>query len=99
MTELQAELDAIYSVFPDLKAAARKTSPAGSATHTVTEGEPRTRRAGKASWNAAARKAVSERMKRYWAGRRAQESAAATATKASKAAKPAKAAKSAKAPK
>lgn len=63
---LLAELDAIYSVFPDLKSGATKKPPASAPPASgSTKGAPRGQRASQASWNAAARKAVSERMKRY----------------------------------
>jgi hypothetical protein len=65
ITELKAELDAIYRTFPDLRIQARKVVVnheeqfAGGVT---------SRRRRKMS--AAQRKAVSERMRKYWAGRR-----------------------------
>ena len=67
ITELKAELDAIYRAFPDLRIQARKVVVnheeqfAGGVNVT-------SRRRRKMS--AAQRKAVSERMRKYWAGRR-----------------------------
>jgi hypothetical protein len=71
LSDLRAELDAIYSAFPDLRsggggtrARAGRRSAAGN----------RTARSGaaKRAWSAADRKAVSDRMKKYWAMRRAK---------------------------
>ena len=72
LKELNAELDSIYSVFPDLKeggAPAKASAPAKAPT-----AKAAARSGGQANraWSAAARKAVSERMKRYWAARRAK---------------------------
>ncbi len=63
--ELEAELDSIYSTFPDLRRGGGSGRPAKAATAT---------RAGaaKRAWSAADRRAVSERMKKYWAARRAK---------------------------
>ena len=63
---LQAELEGIYRTFPELR---RGTSGKASAAR---PGER-----GKRGWTAANRKAVSERMKKYWAARRASEARAA----------------------
>ena len=70
LKELNAELDSIYSVFPDLKegAAPAKASAKAPAAKAAARSGGQANRA----WSAAARKAVSERMKRYWAARRAK---------------------------
>jgi hypothetical protein len=69
--ELQAELASIYKTFPELKA----SGGGGTMTRAVsarrasgTSG----RGAAKRAWSAADRKAVSERMKKYWAARRSK---------------------------
>ena len=60
LEELRQEESAIRRAFPDLfKGRSRQSAGAGAA--------PRRRRNG---MSAAARKAVSERMKKYWAARR-----------------------------
>jgi hypothetical protein len=61
--ELKAEIAALVRQFPHLRSP-RAMSATGSGT--AGSGRPRRRR-----MSAAARKAVSERMKRYWAARRA----------------------------
>ena len=72
LKELHAELDSIYGVFPDLKqGAARGRVSAAAKAPTTKAAAPAGGQANRA-WSAAARKAVSERMKRYWAGRRAK---------------------------
>ena len=64
VAELIAEIDAILKAFPDLgKAAARPRRQGVQA-----EAKPAVRRRKRSRMSAAARKAVSERMKRYWAG-------------------------------
>jgi hypothetical protein len=70
LAELNQELAAIYSAFPDLqtgrrgRGGARKRSP-------VAAPEPAVRRARRRrAMSAAQRKAVSARMKKYWAERR-----------------------------
>jgi hypothetical protein len=72
--ELEAELQSIYRAFPDLKSGGRTRTAANGATKTA--GAPTTR---KRTWSAADKKAVSERMKKYWAARKA---AAAKGSKA-----------------
>lgn len=63
--ELQDELAAILKIFPELK------SESGRRAATVAaEPAPKTARAR--SWSQADRKAVSARMKKYWASRKAQ---------------------------
>jgi hypothetical protein len=67
LRELGAELAALLREFPDLQHGVPEII---SATTTVSEAaiSPRTRRRPK--WSADARKAVSVRMKKYWAARR-----------------------------
>jgi hypothetical protein len=65
--ELRSEEAAIRSAFPDLFGARSRQSSSDGA-------EPRRRRRG---MSAAARKAVSARMKKYWAARRKAKGAAA----------------------
>ena len=72
--ELEAELESIYGTFPDLRRRAGSGRPAKSSAAGTAGTTAR-------AWSAADRKAVSERMKKYWAARRA---------KAAKAAKPGK---------
>lgn len=64
--ELQAELAEIYRAFPDLRARAGRRAGAGSAP-AATGGARRKRRS---RMSAEQRKAVSARMKKYWAERR-----------------------------
>jgi hypothetical protein len=91
VSELKAELAEIYRAFPDLsraRASAIGSEDAGTATDGRTragraarlastgEGTPATTtRRGRRRMSAAARKAVSERMRRYWAQRRKAKSA------------------------
>lgn len=82
--ELQAELETIYSTFPELRSTGHARKAGGAAKATA---QSKARSGASDAWSAAARKAVSERMKRYWAARRAK---AAKIGKGGKAAKPAK---------
>jgi type II secretory pathway component PulM len=59
LTELKEEMSAIYGAFPDLRSS-RATAPNGDSSPA-----PRRRR-----MSAAQRKAVGERMRKYWAERR-----------------------------
>lgn len=70
VNELRAELDSIYATFPDLRQGAAR----GRAPKAAPAEAPAGRKSAKASraWSASARKAVSERMKKYWAARRAK---------------------------
>ena len=74
LKELNAELDSIYSVFPDLRegAAPAKASALAKAKAPAAKAAARSGGQANRAWSAAARKAVSERMKRYWAARRAK---------------------------
>ncbi len=70
LAQLVAEMDAILGAFPDLgklparPAAQGEREEAAPAKRTV-------RRRKRSRMSAAQRKAVSERMKKYWAGKRA----------------------------
>ena len=68
VAELQAELVGIYRAFPDLRAA-RRGRPAAAAAPAAARDTARRRR-----MTAAQRKAVSARMKKYWAERRSEKS-------------------------
>ena len=72
LKELNAELDSIYSVFPDLKEGAAPAKASAPAKAQAAKAAARSGGQANRAWSAAARKAVSERMKRYWAGRRAK---------------------------
>lgn len=65
LAELESERANLLSVFPGL----RKAHPAADAPSTAPAGVKRRRR--RSNMSAAGRKAVSERMKKYWASRRA----------------------------
>ena len=63
LTELKEEMSAIYSAFPDLRS--------GRAAGSNGESSPAPRRRRR-RMSAAQRKAVGERMRKYWAARRKQ---------------------------
>ena len=63
VAELNAELGAIFQVFPDLRSGAAK----GSATRVVT------RKRKRRGMTAAQKAEVSKRMKKYWAARKAKK--------------------------
>jgi hypothetical protein len=67
LAELTQEISAIYSAFPDLRPG---RSRQGAAAQSSRASAPDRRR----SMSAAQRKAVSERMRKYWAARRAESS-------------------------
>jgi hypothetical protein len=79
--ELRAELNQLVRLFPDLRSSSRRTGRAHREVATIEPSKARTRsraagaavRRSRAHWSAAARKAVSARMKKYWAGRRKAE--------------------------
>jgi hypothetical protein len=78
VAELQQELDGIYSAFPDLRAnrggrPRKATSTQSSAMRASTAGndDATPRRRNRKPMTAAQRKAVGERMRKYWAARRA----------------------------
>ena len=66
---LQAEISSIVELFPELRGAGGRAGARGRAV----------KKAGRRNWNmsAAQRKAVSARMKKYWAARRKEKAAAA----------------------
>jgi hypothetical protein len=64
--QLQQELAAIYSSFPDLRSR-RGPVPATSA-HLTAQRKP-----GVRGWTAAQRKAAADRMKKYWASRKGKK--------------------------
>jgi hypothetical protein len=65
LAELRAEEAAIRAAFPDLFGKRGARAPKG-------DGAVKTKRSG-GKWSAASRKAVSERMKKYWSERRKAE--------------------------
>jgi len=76
VNELRAELETIYGTFPDLRTGTTR----GRAPKAATAAAPAVRKSSdkaNRAWSAAARKAVSERMKKYWATRRAKTAKAA----------------------
>lgn len=60
VAELQAEIDAIYRQFPDV----RKVG---------VDGAPAKRKPGLRGWTPAQRKAAAERMRKYWAARKGKK--------------------------
>jgi hypothetical protein len=66
--ELQSELASLARAFPDL--ATRRGRKRTTSTAAATDSAPRRRKRSKMT--AAQRKAVGERMKKYWAARRKQ---------------------------
>lgn len=68
---LRAEMQSLLGAFPEL---ARKRGP-GAARAAAAEAAPKGRRRGRRrAMSAEEKKEVSERMKRYWAGRRKEKS-------------------------
>lgn len=66
LAELREETDALLKAFPQLKVAIKTTK-----TQEAKKAEPpAATRKPAANWTAAQRRAVSERMKKYWAARR-----------------------------
>jgi hypothetical protein len=75
MQELRAELDALYRMFPDLRSDGQRVgrgrrATAPTQTDTDTPSLAPTRRGRRRPMTAAERKAVAERMRKYWAERR-----------------------------
>jgi len=66
--EIQAELASIVKIFPHLQSGSA-VSPAMPDSADVDVSARRRRARKKPRWSAAQRKAVSERMKKYWATR------------------------------
>jgi hypothetical protein len=89
--EIAAEAAAIHRAFPELRDRGQRAASTATAV-TAAKG----RRRGRSTMSAAQRKAVSERMRKYWAARRESAGGATSAgsakAKAAKAARPAKAA-------
>jgi len=81
LLEIAAEAAAIYKAFPELRDRSEKASSPVTTAVAAKAG-----RRGRSNMSAAQRKAVSERMRKYWAGRR--ESAGSA--KAGGAARPAR---------
>lgn len=79
IAELNAEIEAIYGAFPDLRGrGARKlikVEETGTGSTRSGRGEHPGRRRRRRKMTAAERKAVGERMKKYWAARRAESAA------------------------
>ena len=70
LAELEQEIAALRRAFPGLTASAAAAKPAAaSATKSAPAGKQARRRGRKGPMSAAERKAVSERMKKYWAER------------------------------
>jgi hypothetical protein len=74
-SELQAEINEIYRAFPELKL--KKKGASGGASNGASRAAAEASAPAKATkrrtapkWSAAARRAVSQRMKKYWAERR-----------------------------
>jgi hypothetical protein len=77
VSEVKAELQAIYRAFPDLateqRPGRRRSPSAASYTddgQTIQPGEPVARKRRRRKMSAAERKAVGERMRKYWAARK-----------------------------
>src|SRR3954451_23655443 len=70
INELQAEISAIQAAFPDLASRrGRRPRQQASSAQQATASDART--TGRRGWSAAQRKAAGERMKAYWAKRKA----------------------------
>lgn len=67
ITELNQELEAIYGAFPDLRLGRGRSGGLGSKLIKVEEAGARSARTGRRKMSAAQRKAVGDRMKKYWA--------------------------------
>jgi hypothetical protein len=65
--ELQDELDQIFQTFPELRGSRGARSPRVAAPPQAAARKP-----GRRSWSAADRKAAAERMRKYWAARKAR---------------------------
>ena len=70
ISELTDELESIYTAFPDLRAGRRGGRRPQNAVGTTGTGGATAGRRRRRGMSAAQRKAVSARMKRYWADRR-----------------------------
>jgi len=69
INELQAEISAIQAAFPDLASRRGRPRQQASSAQPATARDART--TGRRGWSAAQRKAAGERMKAYWAKRKA----------------------------
>ena len=88
LQEIAAEAAAIHQAFPELRDRGARSAPTATAA-TAAKG----RRRGRSNMTATQRKAVSERMRKYWAARRESAGGATSAGSAkAKAARPARAA-------
>jgi hypothetical protein len=93
LEEIAAEAAAIHRAFPELRGRGQRGAAAATAVIAA-----RGRRRGRANMSAAQRKAVSERMRKYWAARRESAGGATSAGSAKAgAARPARTAKAARA--
>ena len=73
VAELQQELEAIYGAFPELRSGGRQQrSTSTAATNGLAERPSSGARRRPSRMTATQRKAVSERMRKYWAARRAE---------------------------
>ena len=95
LQEIAGEAAAIYQAFPELRDASPRTAAAAAA--------PAARKAGgkrRGNMSAAQRRAVSERMRKYWAGRRESADGGSESTGSAKAAsgRPARAVKKSSGP-
>jgi hypothetical protein len=71
LAELEREMASLRKAFPGLKAPPAEAAPSGAAPGLPAKVSARASKRGrKKPMSAAERKAVSERMKRYWADRR-----------------------------
>jgi hypothetical protein len=72
LAEIAREIDSLHRAFPDLPVPRRRGRPPrySAANATVDKREPTRRRRNRNRMSAAARRAVSVRMKKYWAARR-----------------------------
>jgi len=69
--ELRQELESLYRSFPDLRGGGR--APRHDSAGVRKQRSPRGAARKARGWTAAQRRAVAERMKRYWAARRANQ--------------------------
>src|SRR5918994_2875205 len=93
LEEIAAEAAAIHRAFPELRGRGQRGAAAATAVIAA-----RGRRRGRANMSAAQRKAVSERMRKYWAARRESAGGATSAGSAKAGAgRPARTAKAARA--
>ena len=76
VAELQTELATIFRAFPDLRVGrgGRRTVAPSATTRAATPAVGTRTRRGRRTMTAAQRKAVSARMKKYWAERRSAKS-------------------------